>query len=513
MLSFPSRAIVRPVLLLLSGLLPGGFPVQPGHTGLWFDPEHPGHGIFLHIVSPDQATLTWNVFDPAGRPLWVFGDGRILGERIEFSALQVEGGSFPPLFGGQATSLRPWGRLELRFLDCERAEFRWQPDALPAGLRPLRRLSFASGSSCIELGTTWTYRDLGEAPAPAARGWHGRRSAVVNGEILLATRDGLWRRRLDGEGGFERAGLAGLEVLFIQRENGPEGRLFAGVRSTRADLRPFFVSADGGRTWANAQSSPEGFETPFEHFVEVHSLPLAGDVLFAALEGGAGIAYSRDGGRTWQRADGASEPLFGYSCHLAILPAFPDRLYQGCEAVLDYVELRYFPIDLNRHPPLADPVLIARTGDPELPDLGNRRPNALSFSTGRPDTLYAGLEGALIALSPFRGLERVYWSPLEPPSAERPYVYVHTLWVGPRNPARILFGGGLNGENDVLHLYETRDHGRSLTRLPAPPIRDPRVDSLHVLDEEGRQMVVTVLDRPSGEDSERLRVLRYALAR
>lgn len=496
--------------LLLSALLPGGVPVQPGHTGLWFDPENPGHGIFLHIVSPEQAALSWNVFDPAGRSLWVFGDGRIRGERIEFEALQVEGGSFPPLFGTQATSARPWGFLELRFLDCERAEFSWQPLALPAGSRPLRRLSFASGSSCSVLGSSWTYQDLGEAPAPAAQGWNGRRSAVAGGEILLATRDGLWRRRIDGEGAFERAGLAGLEVLFVQREAGPEGRLFAGVRTASVERRPFFASADGGRSWHNAATSPAGFEAPYEHFVEVHAHPSG--ILFAALEGGAGIAYSRDGGRNWQRADGASEPFFGYACHLLILPAFPDRLYQGCEAILDYVELRYYPLDFERHPPLGEPVVIARTGDETLPDLGNRRPNALAFSAGRPDTLYAGLEGAVVALSPFRGLERVFWSPLEPPSGERPYVYVHALWVGPRNPSRILFGGGLNGQNDVLHLYETRDHGLTLARLPSPPFRDPRVDSLHVLDEEGRNVLVTVLDAPAPGAPERLRVLRYRLA-
>lgn len=496
---------------LLSAWLLAGVPVQPGHTGLWYDPEHPGHGLFLHIVSPEQAALSWNVFDREGRPLWLFGDGRIRGERIEFEAFAVEGGSFPPLYDPAQVRLQPWGRLEVAFQDCERGELRWLPLSSAEGRRPIVRLSFASGSTCSALTGSWSYTDLGEAPAPAAPGWHGRRSALANGELLIATRDGLWRRRIDGEGGFERAGLEGHEVLFVQREAGTGGRLFAGVRSNRPDLRPFFVSVDGGRSWSNALTSPAGVDTPYEHFIEVHAHPTREEWLFAALEGGAGIAYSQDGGRNWQRADGAAEPFFGYPCHLAILPAFPERLYQGCEAILDYVELRYYPIDFGRHPPLGEAVVIARTGDPELPDLGNRRPNALGFSSGRPDTLYAGLEGAVVALSPFRGLERVFWSPLEPPSSELPYVYVHTLWVAPRNPARILFGGGLNGENTVLHLYETRDHGASLTRLPAPPLRDPRVDSLHVLDENGTDLLVAVLERLAESTPDRLRLLRYRL--
>jgi hypothetical protein len=62
---------------------------------------------------------------------------------------------------------------------------------------------------------------------------------------------------------------------------------------------------------------------------------------------------------------------------------------------------------------------------------------------------------------------------------DRPYVYVGAIWADPDDPDRLLFGGGINGENAALWLFETRDHGQSLRELrPPAALSDPAVEQI-----------------------------------
>jgi hypothetical protein len=488
-------------------------PVQSGHTGLWYDPDNSGHGLFIHVISPHQAAATWNVFRPDGSQLWLFGHGHVDVARIRFEAFEVDGGTFPPRFGDRRPDMRPWGEFIVDFIDCNRARLRWestagfQPDEIP-----LTRLSFAAGSACDERGADWQVSAIGSAPAPATWTTRGHFGVVSHGEVIVATTDGLWRKPIRG-GDWQRSGLEGVEVFFIQSDPSAEGRLFAGGRPAGTGQRPFFWSVDGGRNWHNAATGvPTDLDEPYEPIVEVAVHPRRPQVLFGALTGGEGVGWSVDGGRNWDRADGHQESRFGYSCHIAFLDDQPDRLYQGCELGLDIVHLLYYPLDLQAQVPLGEPVYLASTASPTLPDPSNRRPNMLKASPARPGVLYAGLEGALVAIDRDGEMERVFWVDDGNVPDALPYLYVSAIWINPRDPSHIVFGGGVNGENAFLGLYETFDHGRTLKRLPQPEgvFQDPYVDSIVALDERGHELVVFVADRTPALDNPSLRVLRYS---
>jgi hypothetical protein len=511
----PTLALLAPTLLLLgSGAGLAAQAVQPGHTGLWYDPENDGHGLFIHVISPQQAAASWNVFRPDGSPMWLFGDGHIDVGRIVFDAFEVAGGTFPPRFGEQRPELSSWGQFIIDFVDCNSARLRWesnqagfQPDEIP-----LTRLSFAAGSDCAERGESWHVASVGTAPAPVTWTTRGHFGVVSHGEVIVTSTDGLWRRPIRG-GDWQRSGLDGVEMIFIQEDPSAEGRLFAGGRPSSPEQRPFFWSADGGRTWRNASTGiPTDFDDPFEPIVEVAVHPRHSNILFGALFGGEGVAWSIDGGRNWTRADGHDESRFGYSCHLTFLDDQPDRLYQGCELGLDIVHLLYYPLDLEALVPLGAPVYLASTANPPLPDPSNRRPNMLKASPARPGVLYAGLEGALVAMNRRGEMERIFWVEDGNAPDALPYLYVSALWINPRDPSHIIFGGGINGENEFLGLYETFDHGRTLKRLPEPEgvFQDPYVDSIVALDERGHELVVFVADRTPALDNPSLRVLRYS---
>ena len=51
-------------------LLPGKMP----STGLWYNPERPGHGFDLHQAG-DQLFMVWYTFDENGVPVWYTAQG------------------------------------------------------------------------------------------------------------------------------------------------------------------------------------------------------------------------------------------------------------------------------------------------------------------------------------------------------------------------------------------------------------------------------------------------------
>jgi hypothetical protein len=504
--------IVMLLVCLSSSQTLAQMPVQPGHTGLWYDPDNPGHGIYLHVISPYQASASWNVFQTDGQPLWLIGDGQVESGQIEFAAYQVAGGRFPPNFDDLPPDLEPWGRFTITFDSCLTALFEWERESDQSfGQIRLERLSHAAGNVCVERAGEWVTGKISTAPVRLSERARGHSGVISHGELIVASMDGLWRRSFIADDDWRRSGLEGVEVLFVQAETAAGGRLFAGGIPGYGNQRPFFWSEDGGLTWQNAETAPAGAgNDAYDHFYEVAVHPLNESILFASLTGG-GLAWSTDGGRNWNRADGAEAPLLGYHCHITFLDDQPDRLYRGCENPLDFITLVYFPLDLSADQPLGQPVFLARTGDPERPDLSNRRPNMLGNSASRPGTLYAGLEGALVAINQRHELERVFWAEGQE-GADLPYLYIHAFWINSRDPSHLVLGGGINGENAILGLYETHDHGRKLMRLPeqTESLTDPAVDTILALDEQGNDFLVVVADHDQGREVQPLmRVFRY----
>jgi hypothetical protein len=188
-----------------------------------------------------------------------------------------------------------------------------------------------------------------------------------------------------------------------------------------------------------------------------------------------------------------------------VLPAAPGTLWQGCEAPLDNAWVATLDIDP------ADPFALRNftfvAGGPDFA-LENRRPNAMAGGPARPGTLYVGLEGAMIALDD-SGFDFVFHVGQE--GDDRPYVYVGAVWPDPDDADRLLFGGGINGENTALWLFETRDHGETLRELrPPADLVDPAVEQIVPA---GEGLAVLVSEPADPENlTRRLRLFRLLRA-
>ena len=136
------------------------------------------------------------------------------------------------------------------------------------------------------------------------------------------------------------------------------------------------------------------FDQSSEPFFDLAIAPDDPDRLYANLSGPS-VAISTDGGLNWALANGETEVFFGDACVIHILDSEPGTLYQGCEAPLDNAWVATQDIDPANPFALSNFTFVA--GGPDFA-LENRRPNGLASGPARPGTLYAGLEGALIAL-------------------------------------------------------------------------------------------------------------------
>ena len=363
-------------------------------------------------------------------------------------------------------------------------------------------------AGCDNEGSSLTWRALGEVPTPAATALNHTPLVLSGQRVLVGTADGIWARALDGSGEWNASGLAGVSIYATRRHPEREATVFAaGLPVDDPDAPPFYRSDDGGNTWvASAKFPLNTFDQSSEPFYDLAVAPDDPDRLYANLSGPS-VAISTDGGMTWSLANGETEVFFGYPCVIHVLASTPGRLFQGCEAPLDNAWVATQDIDP------ADPFALVNftyvAGGPDYA-LENRRPNATASGSARPGTLYVGLEGALIALDD-GGFDFVFRA--GGGADDLPYAYVAAIWLDPEDGDHLVFGGGVNGENEVLSLFETRDHGQTIRRMPGPEaLVDPSVEQIvpagdgaiavlvsHVanLDDETRRLSLYVLE-PAG---------------
>ncbi len=160
-----SSSFLRALLLALAAtLLPAAGPAQaqshlpmppvagvdPGVSGHWHVPEQPGHGVQIGIVDGNAATIAWLTYGADGRPLWLFGRGEVLGDRIEARMYRTDGGMPPGSWPQAAVRQRPWGDLTVGFSGCEDAVMDWRSadPEFATGQLPLRRLTGIHGLRC-----------------------------------------------------------------------------------------------------------------------------------------------------------------------------------------------------------------------------------------------------------------------------------------------------------------------------------------------------------------------------
>lgn len=153
------------VLLLVLFSLPGAAfsQIRPEYSGSWFNPDQAGHGFSIEVISPERSIVYWYAYDPAGNPIFLYGDGTHSGDRIEAQVYFLQGmvwGEFDP----DTNQMYEWGTLTITFEDCSHASveydssFEYQNgEPFGSGEIALTRLASISGFQCSPVPVAGLY--------------------------------------------------------------------------------------------------------------------------------------------------------------------------------------------------------------------------------------------------------------------------------------------------------------------------------------------------------------------
>lgn len=344
--------------------------------------------------------------------------------------------------------------------------------------------------------------DLGTVPVELASQPTYQLVEVHNSEVFVGTKSGVWKKHIFNKTPWISAGLENMQVYTLINDSDNSSRFFAGGDYGKENSVPFYYSSNGGKTWEQSQSSPfNEWEEKYEPFYNLTIRPNSPDIIYANMSG-TSISVSVDGGKSWRLANRATETNFGYPSLIHFMPNTPDALYQGSEAVLDQATVGRYTIDKN------DPTMIGESDVfiGENYELENRRPNCMYSSVGNPDVMYLGLEGALIKTD---GKDWTYIFKSDEES-KYPYAYIKGIWVNPMNTSHIIFGGGVNGINESLSLFETTDEGKTIKEIELGiTFEDPDVLSIMPIDAESGALAILISENKEGV--KKLRVIIYSI--
>lgn len=126
-------------------------------SGSWYDPAHPGEGIFLEVGEQGErfVFLSWFTYAPDGRAYWIIGqaavpaDARTVTVPMQYYVNGGFAGNFANATGQQ------WGTVTLAFPACDTLMLGFQSNALlptdvpsGSGTRTWRRLVTIDGYAC-----------------------------------------------------------------------------------------------------------------------------------------------------------------------------------------------------------------------------------------------------------------------------------------------------------------------------------------------------------------------------
>jgi hypothetical protein len=352
--------------------------------------------------------------------------------------------------------------------------------------------------------TQWEWTDLGgpDAITPELVGNH--ETLIVTGNaLLLGTSDGVWRRPLDAAiADWQRAGLDGQTIHALAQTAGNARLVAAGYDPNDARSATAWYSLSGGADWVAAATwprpAPGSPSLEAFRFVSLEPDPLDANVVYGGLDADT-VAVTVDGGATWVLANGATTPNFGYAC-VSHRPRTALVLLQGCELPLDVAWVGARDVSEADRFSLTNFRFVF--GYPDITEIGNRRINAIAAVSGRDDRILVGVEGGLLELTSTDGrwsgrnaidARVVYRSDGDNPN--RPYAYMRA--IAPLRPdgRHVLFGGTVNGPNEVLSLFETANGGLTVQLVPTPmEFIDPRVEQAIVLARNDVLLVISDID-------------------
>ena len=297
--------------------------------------------------------------------------------------------------------------------------------------------------------------DYGEIPYVTEATPH--QMIYYNSQLFAGTDDGIWKTDLTNKT-WSRTGLDGKAIIGLYNFPEMANRLFAATKSTGASDKSLYQSNNGGASWEPVTAPIfDSLNKRYENYYDIKVRPGFPDQLYANVEG-VTIAISKDGGQTWNRQNYERSSTFGYNAFINFLPGNSNEIFQGAEAPLDFAWLAKYHINEN------DPVKLGpwqRIIGNNL-EWSNKRPNCIEVFPSNPAVMYVGMEGGVAKV------EGTQWSYLFEGGKEPdhfPYTYVKGIWLDPGNNKHLIFGGGVNGVNTSLSLYETHDEGATIVQL------------------------------------------------
>jgi plastocyanin len=128
------------------------FAIGPGITGLWYDPQQSGHGIFLEVLPDNRLLAWWFAFSPDGtQQSWFGGVGTYSGNTAAIPGVALTtGGRWIPNFDPTKIANNPWGTLNLTFTGCStgRVDFISTYPGYGSNHMDLTRLTMPIGLTC-----------------------------------------------------------------------------------------------------------------------------------------------------------------------------------------------------------------------------------------------------------------------------------------------------------------------------------------------------------------------------
>lgn len=122
---------------------------QVRFSGAWSG--RPLEGLFVDVQGDGRAFVTWYTYDQVGQPMWLYGEGRLAGDRILIdSMLQPVGAAFGSAFRPQDVVYRQWGSVDIQFQNCAQATLAWDAPiyGFGSGLLPFNRVTQPLGVTC-----------------------------------------------------------------------------------------------------------------------------------------------------------------------------------------------------------------------------------------------------------------------------------------------------------------------------------------------------------------------------
>lgn len=305
--------------------------------------------------------------------------------------------------------------------------------------------------------------DLGELPAKVEVAYGFKPAVATSEKVVIATNDGVWEFNTTTSK-WARLGLDGKEVTLVYAHPQDANLLFAGINTNvHEGGKSLFRSEDAGKTWIAVETPIYNiWDEKYEIYFDLVVRPNFPNHIYANMSGTT-IAISTDKGKNWKRTNDKEDSNFGYQSNLVFLPGQPNKIYQGSENPLDFAWLGEYEIDASSPSKLGEAKLLVN-----IDTWSNRRPVELITNTFTGNAIYVGQEGALSKVVNGQSSYIFKVDDEEELSAEKakfPYAYIYGVWVNPQNTNHLLFGGGINGKQETLSLFETVDEGKNIVQF------------------------------------------------